>query len=87
MRCSCTACPLIAARKSPTDDRFGAVSCLRSGGEPPARRKPFFIYCLAAETTACHQGALMREKVVLAYSGGLDTSIIPWLKGKTTLMT
>src|SRR5262249_19571320 len=27
------------------------------------------------------QGALMREKVVLAYSGGLDTSIIiPWLK-------
>src|SRR5262250_3049153 len=27
------------------------------------------------------QGAIMREKVVLAYSGGLDTSIIiPWLK-------
>ena len=25
----------------------------------------------------------MKEKVVLAYSGGLDTSIIiPWLKGK-----
>jgi len=30
---------------------------------------------------ACPQGALMPEKVVLAYSGGLDTSIIiPWLK-------
>jgi argininosuccinate synthase len=30
---------------------------------------------------ACLQGALMPEKVVLAYSGGLDTSIIiPWLK-------
>ena len=31
--------------------------------------------------TASRQGVLMREKVVLAYSGGLDTSIIiPWLK-------
>src|SRR5581483_10381764 len=30
---------------------------------------------------ACPYGAPMREKIVLAYSGGLDTSIIiPWLK-------
>jgi argininosuccinate synthase len=44
-------------------------------------RKQFFIYCLAAEIIAGRQGASMREKVVLAYSGGLDTSIIiPWLK-------
>src|ERR1051326_3171140 len=43
-------------------------------------RNPFFIYCWAARC-ACPQGALMPEKVVLAYSGGLDTSIIiPWLK-------
>src|SRR5689334_12475570 len=43
-------------------------------------RNPFFIYCWAAQC-ACPQGALMPEKVVLAYSGGLDTSIIiPWLK-------
>ena len=33
------------------------------------------------QRTACPRGALMPEKVVLAYSGGLDTSIIiPWLK-------
>src|SRR3989441_1374987 len=43
-------------------------------------RKPFCICCWA-ERFACPQGALMPEKVVLAYSGGLDTSIIiPWLK-------
>src|SRR3954468_13286240 len=43
-------------------------------------RKPFFICCWAARS-GCPQGALMPDKVVLAYSGGLDTSIIiPWLK-------
>src|ERR1700757_483510 len=43
-------------------------------------RKPFFI-CYWAARSGCPQGALMPEKVVLAYSGGLDTSIIiPWLK-------
>src|SRR5215475_13952580 len=43
-------------------------------------RKRFFICCWAARF-ACPRGALMPEKVVLAYSGGLDTSIIiPWLK-------
>src|SRR5712672_303319 len=43
-------------------------------------RKQFFIYCWAA-AIACQRGVLMPEKVVLAYSGGLDTSIIiPWLK-------
>src|ERR1700758_2812283 len=40
----------------------------------------FFIYCWAVQC-GCLLGALMPEKVVLAYSGGLDTSIIiPWLK-------
>jgi argininosuccinate synthase len=43
-------------------------------------RKRFFIYCWAA-AIAGPRGVLMPEKVVLAYSGGLDTSIIiPWLK-------
>src|SRR3954447_19963548 len=43
-------------------------------------KNPFSIYCWAARF-ACPRGALMPEKVVLAYSGGLDTSIIiPWLK-------
>src|ERR1700739_580892 len=43
-------------------------------------RKPFFI-CYWAARFGCPRGVLMNEKVVLAYSGGLDTSIIiPWLK-------
>src|ERR1700741_1756076 len=43
-------------------------------------RKLFFI-CYWAGRFACPLGVLMPEKVVLAYSGGLDTSIIiPWLK-------
>src|SRR5271168_2229477 len=43
-------------------------------------RRRFFIYYWVA-AIACPPGALMPEKVVLAYSGGLDTSIIiPWLK-------
>src|SRR3954469_25347577 len=43
-------------------------------------KNPFFIYYWGARF-ACPRGALMPEKVVLAYSGGLDTSIIiPWLK-------
>jgi argininosuccinate synthase len=43
-------------------------------------KKRFSIYCWAA-AIACRRGVLMPEKVVLAYSGGLDTSIIiPWLK-------
>src|SRR6202167_3267171 len=44
------------------------------------RRRRFFIYCWAV-VIACPRGVLMPEKIVLAYSGGLDTSIIiPWLK-------
>src|SRR6202000_3190133 len=44
-------------------------------------KKQFYTCCLEAEITACRLGAHMREKIVLAYSGGLDTSIIiPWLK-------
>src|SRR5205807_1823155 len=43
-------------------------------------KKRFYICCWAAQF-ACPRGAHMPEKVVLAYSGGLDTSIIiPWLK-------
>jgi argininosuccinate synthase len=43
-------------------------------------RKPFCIYYWAGKL-ACQRGALMPEQIVLAYSGGLDTSIIiPWLK-------
>src|SRR5205085_9007205 len=44
-------------------------------------RKPFCCYCWAARWAAPTRGEFMPEKVVLAYSGGLDTSIIiPWLK-------
>jgi argininosuccinate synthase len=44
-------------------------------------RKPFFYYFWAAASAVTRWGARMPEKVVLAYSGGLDTSIIiPWLK-------
>src|SRR5580658_9750844 len=43
-------------------------------------KKRFFIYCWVA-AIVCPQGVFMTEKIVLAYSGGLDTSIIiPWLK-------
>src|SRR6202453_3515791 len=43
-------------------------------------KKRFFTYCWGA-AIVCPEGVLMPEKVVLAYSGGLDTSIIiPWLK-------
>src|SRR6202451_3452164 len=43
-------------------------------------KKRFFIYCWGA-AIVCPRGVLMPEKIVLAYSGGLDTSIIiPWLK-------
>jgi hypothetical protein len=39
------------------------------------------LYLLLGGGDRCPRGALMPEKVVLAYSGGLDTSIIiPWLK-------
>src|SRR5436853_283649 len=81
MRCSCTACRRIAAKKSQTR------SWIQRTPRSSIRRKivctfknPFFICCWEARF-ACPQGALMLEKVVLAYSGGLDTSIIiPWLK-------
>src|SRR5437016_11353822 len=44
-------------------------------------RRPFCCCCSAARWAARIRGAHMPEKVVLAYSGGLDTSIIiPWLK-------
>ena len=39
------------------------------------------LYLLLGGAVVCPRGALMPEKIVLAYSGGLDTSIIiPWLK-------
>src|SRR5271167_3624406 len=45
-----------------------------------SRRQFWFCYWKAG-STASRRGVPMREKVVLAYSGGLDTSIIiPWLK-------
>src|SRR5213595_1864477 len=43
-------------------------------------KNQFYICCWAVRY-ARPQGALVPKKVVLAYSGGLDTSIvIPWLK-------
>src|SRR5262249_57694391 len=44
------------------------------------KRPSWFCYWKAVSIVS-RRGAPMREKVVLAYSGGLDTSIIiPWLK-------
>src|SRR5262245_6674070 len=44
------------------------------------RKRFLYSYWLAGSIVS-RRGAPMREKVVLAYSGGLDTSIIiPWLK-------
>src|SRR5437763_115313 len=81
MRCSCIACRRTAAKKSRT--RSWIRRTPRSSIRPKTGclfKNLFFIYCWAARF-ACPQGALMLEKVVLAYSGGLDTSIIiPWLK-------
>src|ERR1700733_13107615 len=82
MPCLCTACPPGAARKSPTrsSTRSGQWSSIRQKTACTSR-KQFYIYCSAVEITTCRQGAPMREKIVLAFSGGLDTSIIiPWLK-------
>src|ERR1700724_3887757 len=78
---SCTACPLIAEKRSPMrlsirKDR--SCSIKRKAG--CTCRKQSCIYCLAVKRDY-QRGELMPEKIVLAYSGGLDTSIIiPWLK-------
>src|SRR5260370_16620139 len=56
------------------------VGFARRGRTGGTCKKRFCICCWAAGI-AFPQGVLMPEKVVLAYSGGLDTSIIiPWLK-------
>ena len=58
-----------------------ALGCFRSGGKPHAHTESDLSHAGGRQRTACPLGALMPEKVVLAYSGGLDTSIIiPWLK-------
>src|SRR5215471_19891193 len=80
--CSCTVCPRIAAtkllRKSST--RRVPLSLTRRRTACTSKN-PFLFCCWKAVRTASRRGAPMREKVVLAYSGGLDTSIIiPWQK-------
>src|SRR5437762_1118131 len=82
MQSSCTACRRIAAKKSRRACwiLLGLLSLTRLRTACTCR-KPFYFYCWAATLATSRQGAIMREKVVLAYSGGLDTSIIiPWLK-------
>ena len=67
-------------------DRIAAVGGLRSGRKPPARAEG--AAADAAGVEPGHPAKDMRidlmnkpKKVALAYSGGLDTSIIiPWLK-------
>src|SRR5258708_744526 len=78
----CTACPRIADWKSRP-----ISSILRSRSFTTRRRtvctcrKLSYFHCSAASPAVQPRGAIMREKVALAYSGGLDTSIIiPWLK-------
>src|SRR6476620_11967207 len=83
---SCTACLRTAAWKSRTPSWIATVPW--SSTRPKAAcmcRRPSCYYCLAARWAARIRGMRMpervSEKVVLAYSGGLDTSIIiPWLK-------
>src|SRR4051794_17188459 len=82
MLSSCTACQRIAEKK------LLQASSIPRGPSFLTRRKTActykklsYFYCWAAVCAPRPQGAIMREKVVLAYSGGLDTSIIiPWLK-------
>src|SRR5208337_1502295 len=81
-RCSCTACRRIVVTKSRKRSSIRRVpwSSIRRR-TVRTFRKPFLFCCWKAGFTASRRGAPMREKVVLAYSGGLDTSIIiPWLK-------
>src|SRR5271167_2460671 len=81
-RCSCTACRRIAATKSPKPSSIHPVRLFSIRRRTACTfRRPFLFCCWKAVFTASRRGAPMREKVVLAYSGGLDTSIIiPWLK-------
>src|SRR5208337_2466766 len=82
MQCSCTACRRIAEMKSRKRSSIRLVPwCSIRPRTACTFRKPFLSCCWKAVSTASRRGAPMREKVVLAYSGGLDTSIIiPWLK-------
>src|SRR3954467_2518963 len=78
---SCTACLRTAAWRSRTPSWIATVpwslTRLKAGC---TCRRPSYCYCLAAKWAAI-RGVPMPEKVVLASSGGLDTSIIiPWLK-------
>src|SRR5579862_3640730 len=82
MPCLCIACRRIAAMKSrvPSLTRCVLLFSIRRRTACTSRNR-FLFCCWRAGLTAFRRGAPMREKVVLAYSGGLDTSIIiPWLK-------
>src|SRR6202142_4371445 len=82
MRCSCTACPRTAATRSRRRSSIlhGRWFSIRRK-TASTFKKPFWFCCWKAGPIVFRQGAPMPEKVVLAYSGGLDTSIIiPWLK-------
>ena len=83
MRCSCTACRRIAAMKLPS----GVIDSPRSVVFDQAEnrlhiQKAILVTLLGGESSRfAAEEFVMPEKVVLAYSGGLDTSIIiPWLK-------
>src|SRR5580658_3497803 len=81
MRCSCTACQRTAGSKLPTRSSIRRSRWSLSRRRTACTRKRRFSICCWAAAIVCPQGVLMPEKVVLAYSGGLDTSIIiPWLK-------
>src|ERR1700743_1811538 len=81
MLLSCTACRRIAERKLPTKWWITNRRLFSSRRKIVCMFRSQFYICCWAAPCACPRGALMPEKVVLAYSGGLDTSIIiPWLK-------
>src|SRR5689334_9246764 len=61
----------------PSEDRTSLSSChLRLSGEAPSATEFFYQ----------ERRSMARERVVLAYSGGLDTSVmVPWIGEKYNL--
>ena len=60
-RCSCTACPRIAARKSPTTSWIRPLRRLRPGGKPPARAEGAARPARRSVGRPCRRRSIRRE--------------------------